>query len=118
MVAVALYGVSVLGGFVQDDRRVILGDSSLGKWQGLVYAWTAPYYKNDPSAGAYRPLTSITLAIDALVFGKQAWGFRLINALLYGLVCAAVFELGKRMFGGETEAFWLALLSSPWQFGD
>ncbi len=39
----------------------------------------------------YRPLVTLTLALDAAVFGKDAWGFHLTNVVLHAGVCAAFF---------------------------
>ena len=102
----------MFGGFVQDDRRVIIGDSGLGKWDNLFDVWINPYYKNDPGSGAYRPLTSFSFSVDSLVFGKQPWSFRMVNVLLFGSVCVVVYELMKRIFGRDRDAFWVAILYS------
>ena len=110
VLVVCLYGVSVFGGFVQDDRRIILGDPTMGKIDGLVESWISPYYRKSPDSGAYRPLTSFSLAVDALVFGGKAWGFRLVNVLIFGLVVLGVYELGKRIFKEDILAFGLAVL--------
>ena len=41
---IVLYFVSIFGGFVQDDLKVISGDSEMGRVERLVKVWTRPYY--------------------------------------------------------------------------
>jgi len=110
LLAVVIFGVSVFGGFVQDDRLVILSNPTMGKLGGLFGSLVSPYFYNRPELGNYRPLTSFSLIWDSLVFGNDAWGFRLINVLLYGFVCVGVYELAKRMQKKGDWAFWVAIL--------
>lgn len=110
LLAISLYGISVFGGFVQDDRRIILADSSLGHIESLFNAWTSPYYKDDPQAGLYRPLNNFSLGLDSVILGNHPWGYRLMNIIFYGLFGVAVYALGKALFKKEEIAFWLALL--------
>ncbi len=109
-VCILVFGISVFGGFVQDDRRIILADTSLGRWENLVNDWVSPYYKNDPGSGAYRPLTSISISLDTLIFGKVAWGYRLMNVLYYSLVVIGVYRLMLLISKNERYSFWTALV--------
>jgi hypothetical protein len=64
---------------------------------------------NEGHSGAYRPLTSFSFYLNALITGKEAWGFRLVNILFYGLVCLLVFEVLKK-YSSKKTAFWGALI--------
>jgi len=78
--ALVIYGVSVFGGFIQDDTRVIESDPEMGSVGALGATLARPYYYMDEgNAGAYRPVTSFSFYLNALVTGKGAWGFHLIN---------------------------------------
>ena len=110
LVCVLIYGVSIFGGFIQDDRKVILADPTLGKIESLLEAWISPYYKGNPESGAYRPLTSFSLALDSIILGKSAWGYRMMNIIFYGLVCIGVYELSRRVFRSDKWGFWVGLL--------
>lgn len=92
--AFVLYFVSVFGGFVQDDLKVVASDPEMGKMSALVATFTRPYYYMDGgNAGIYRPMTSFSLYLNALVTGKEAWGFHLVNVLLYAAICWLVFAV-------------------------
>jgi len=106
ILAIILYGVSVFGGFVQDDTKVILGDSDMGKVISLVSAFVRPYYFMDGgNAGVYRPLTSFSFYLNALITGKGPWGFHLVNIVMYGGLCWIVFEILRKICS-EKIAFW------------
>ena len=78
----------------------------MGKVSALAASFVRPYYYMDSgNAGIYRPLTSFSFYLNALFTGSGAWGFHLVNVLLYAGVCWLVFELLKRMFP-ENMAFW------------
>ncbi len=83
---------------MQDDVAVIKNDSNLGSFSSLATSWTEPYYKNNPSSGAYRPLTSFSFSLNTLVLGKGAWGYRLVNVLLYSILCWLVFKFLKTIY--------------------
>lgn len=110
VLAVVLYGVSVFGGFIQDDVKVIATDPQMGSVGALISSFTRPYYYMDSgNAGIYRPVTSFSFYLNALLTGKEAWGFRLVNILLYGGVCCLVFMV-LRKFCKEQTAFGIALI--------
>ncbi len=92
----ALYFVSIFGGFVQDDVKVIAGDPEIGTVKSLVQVWTRPYYYQENEKSIYRPVTSFSFYANALVTGKNAWGFRLGNVLLYAWVCWLVYIVMKK----------------------
>jgi|GEM_PF-2189522 hypothetical protein len=116
VVSLVLYGVSVFGGFIQDDLKIVSGDPEMGKISPLVATWTRPYYYLEgPETGVYRPLTSFSLYLNALVLGTDSWGFRLVNVLFYSGVCFLVYEVFKKIFedyekSPKNEAFLFALL--------
>lgn len=108
--AFVIYGMSVFGGFIQDDLKVIVSDPDMGKVSALAAAFMRPYYFMDSGdAGLYRPVTSVSFYLNALILGKGAWGFHLVNVILYAVVCLLVFSLLKRLVSGK-EAFWLAVV--------
>jgi len=110
ILALVIYGVSVFGGFVQDDTRVIESDPEMGSVGALGATFARPYYYMDEgSSGAYRPITSFSFYLNTLVTGKGAWGFHLINILLYAGVCWLVFEVLKKI-STEKTAFWGAIV--------
>lgn len=108
--AFVLYAVSLFGGLVQDDIKVISEDPDMGNAGSLIKTWTRPYYYmvgNDFSV--YRPLTTFSFYLNSLVTGKEAWVFRLVNVLIYAWVCWLVYQVLQK-WTSENGAFWGTIL--------
>jgi len=98
VLAFAIYFVSIFGGFVQDDVRVVSGDPEMGKVSALVSTLIRPYYYLDGNeSSVYRPVTSFSFYLNALISGKGAWGFRLGNVLIYAWVCWLVYRVMEEL---------------------
>jgi protein O-mannosyl-transferase len=89
LTGVALYLPTHRYGFTYDDVPIIVKAPllhSLSNWREIL---SSPWWEN----GLYRPLTSLTLAVDwSLQRGNPAI-FHLNNALLHGLASVLVFVL-------------------------
>jgi len=103
VLAFAIYFVSIFGGFVQDDVRVVSGDPEMGKVSALVSTLIRPYYYLDGNeSSVYRPVTSFSFYLNALISGKGAWGFRLGNVLIYAWVCWLVYRVMEELENSKT----------------
>ena len=109
LAAFALYFISIFGGFVQDDNKVIVGDPEMGTVRALATTWTRPYYWREVEKSVYRPVTSFSFYLNSLITGKEAWGFRLGNVLIYVFMCWLVFEVMTKITD-KKRAFWGALI--------
>lgn len=102
VVAVLLYLPTLAHDFVFDDRAVI-GLSPLLQDAGSLPRLLATPYWNTPRENRllYRPLTSLTLAIDRAVAGgiRPLW-FHLVNALLHGCATFLVTLLALEILPG------------------
>ncbi len=95
-VAIALYAVTLGGTYVYDDSDIIFNDQRVSHpFQWKLY-WTESY--NGGVDNLYRPVVSMSYAIQWWVHGDQAWAFHLINILLHAGVSALVAELARRLF--------------------
>ena len=67
-----------------------------------VHRWRE-YLTSDYFAGAvdnlWRPVVSLSYAVQWWLHGGQAWPFHLLNLLLHGMVCLLVAKLGRRLSG-------------------
>lgn len=98
LVALALYGVTLGGTYVYDDTAIILRDERIigtAPWRSI---WTKQYFPGGVD-NLYRPLVTMTYAVQWWMHGNQAWAFHLVNWLLHAAVCAAVAELARRLAG-------------------
>jgi hypothetical protein len=61
--------------------------------------------------GFYRPISSLSIALDYALYGEAGWGFRLTNWLLMILTVLGAWALVRAYarLGGTPYAEWLAL---------
>lgn len=89
-VFLAIYIPDIGHGFISDDYRWIV-ESRVESAQGAV----ALFGKN---VGFYRPIVSLTFAVDYAIWGANAPGYALTNLLLLGAGAVLLFTLA-RAFG-------------------
>jgi hypothetical protein len=97
--AIAVFAVTLGGTYVYDDVAILsptldprLDHPSLwGKY------WTESY--NQGVDNLYRPLVSMSYAIQWWLHGDRPWLFHLVNLLLHALVSACVAEFTSRLLG-------------------
>jgi|SoiMethySBSTD1v2_1073268.scaffolds.fasta_scaffold00074_65 hypothetical protein len=104
-VALAIYLPQAGHGFVQDDFRWIVESrvASLGEVPRLFFA----------NVGFYRPLVSLSFAIDYALWGTDAFGYALTNVAFYLLAAALLYLLARRF--GLTPAAAVATMA-VWMF--
>ncbi len=93
---------------VRDDHVVIESDSRIRSFAGAGEILTTHYWSGSKNAGGlYRPVPLLTFLFNYQIGGLHPFGYRLVNALLHGLVSAVVFWLVLRLRGG-TRAAWIS----------
>lgn len=98
--------------FVYDDHGIIeeapLIHSLGGAWKLLTSdTWLAA---NQQPSGLYRPLTSVSFAINWALAGPSPAAFRIVNVLLHVLVSVLLFVTLRRFGAGEWAAFAASVL--------
>jgi len=96
--------------FTYDDRDFIQANQSLRSPGEAFAALLAPFPPDQPERGLYRPLTSLSYALDFQIGGGDPRVFHRSNALLYVVVVALVFRLALAYGCGFGFALALALL--------
>lgn len=95
-----VFGQTLHFGFVNyDDNRYVYDQPAINRGftaAGLAQAFTRPLVEN------WHPLTSMSLMLDAQIFGEHAIGYHLTNLLLHSATVLALFFLLRRLTG----AFW------------
>jgi hypothetical protein len=97
LLGVALFAVSVGGTYIYDDITIIERDERLTDPSRWHRYWTESY--NQGVDNLYRPLVSMTYAVQWWLHGDRPWAFHLINVLLHGAASACVAELARRLAG-------------------
>lgn len=97
--AAAVYGWSVGNGFAYDDVAVLLGDPRIadpGRWLEFVtrgYWWGA-----ESEMGIWRPLTSLSFAVDWILSGGSPAWLHAVNVALHAAASVAAWALLRRWF--------------------
>lgn len=100
VVAALLYARSLSNGFVFDDGDIVIGDPhvrDLGNWRALL-------------ADSYRPLRTITYAIDYAIWGMRPEGFRITNIALHATNGILALFVARKVVGPARVAALIAAL--------
>ena len=93
--AVAVYFNSLGGGFVWDDRKLILDDRAIKSWREFPQIFSHDFFErneDDLPYGYYRPLTTVSYLLDYTLWGLRPFGYHLTNVGLHAL-CAVLVAL-------------------------
>ena len=96
-VIAAAYGPSLRGGFVWDDRPLIVENHLVREKGSLGTLLTTSFWqtgdRHDRFRSFFRPVVSLTYAADYAVWGLRPFGFRLTNLMLHLLCCWLIYLL-------------------------
>lgn len=107
LVILVMYGSSLWGDFVFDDREIVAHQSFLENPLNWPKVLMNPYWNVED--GLYRPITIFSYGLNYFLFGSGATNFHLINLLLYLLSSYLLFLFLKKLL---PENNLLAYLSS------
>jgi Flp pilus assembly protein TadD len=109
LTALGLYANSLGNGFVYDDPNAITGNAAVV--EGDVRAiLTTPSWWGDGRGTLWRPVTTLTFALDYALFGAAPFGFHLVNVGLHALVSVLVLVVFARAGVAPAVAFAAAAL--------
>lgn len=109
VVSFALFGNSLNGDFVFDDTIVVVGNPLIkGGIPDVGGIFSTSYHAFQPRTGLYRPLTILSFALNASVFGFSSLSFHVTNVVLYALGAFLLFLLVSQLVGNR--AGWISLL--------
>lgn len=97
--AALLYAPSLGADFVWDDRPLILDDTRLRTWQGVVDAIGGDFFEWASDAQAYgywRPLVTLSYAVQRAIHGPAAALFHGFNLLLHLAAMALGYVYGRQ----------------------
>src|SRR5262245_12437397 len=98
-VCFALYAPALTAELVSDDSSAITGNEFVtGALRPLDIFTTFSWFGNArPDAPGYRPLVTLTFALDRVLSGLAPAWMHAFNILLHALVSWLVFEVGVRI---------------------
>lgn len=104
--ALGLYAGSLRGGFVWDDRALVLSDArirSVRLWPRLFTGAFFTPMNTGREASYYRPIVSLSYALDYALAGggeERAWVYHLDNMAAYAACCLLLFLALERLAPG------------------
>lgn len=108
VLVVIIYGQTLFGNFVLDDRGILEHASSISNPFEIKNIFSMPYWTTE--AGLYRPVVIYSYALNYAFLGSGAFGFHFINLLLYIFVCFFLFDLLRRTLRNNALAFLSSLI--------
>ena len=98
ILAFAVYACTLGGTYIYDDLLVTRDDPRISNPSLWWQFWTREYMVGAADR-LYRPLVSMSFAVQHWLHGDKPWALHLVNILLHAGVAALVAELGRRIAG-------------------
>lgn len=105
LLAFLTYAVTLGGTFIYDDVPILQHDVRAGHPARWADYWVHEYFSDGPDH-LYRPLTSMSLAVQYWLHDGRPFALHLANVLLHAGVSAMVALLGWRLGGARVA--WIA----------
>ncbi len=98
-VAGAVYLLALRNGFAYDDVQILVDNAAMHHLRDLLVSLGSPWWPGPEGAGfgLWRPLSTLLLGVQWVVFGGRAWGFHLVNLLLHVACTVLVVRVGARL---------------------
>ncbi|MFA5059671.1 MAG: tetratricopeptide repeat protein [Candidatus Omnitrophota bacterium] len=118
---VAVYANSLGNGFVWDDFLVIAGNNFVKSWSNFPLIFSRDYltspdevsYLGQCFSGAgeatYRPVVTISYFVDYFLFGRNPFGYHLVNLLFHIFNSVLAYFLARMILKDARGAFFAAL---------
>src|SRR5271165_1278950 len=112
VLTLATYANSFEGGFVLDNRGLILNDARIREASaenvGLIFGHT--YWWPNGESGLYRPFTTLSYLFNYAVLGngEQPGGYHWINFLLHAGNVVLAFAVARRLVRSVLPAIFIA----------
>jgi len=96
-IVLAVYGASLAGEFVWDDRPLIVENRLIRDPGGILTLLTSSFWqtgdRHDRFRSFFRPAVSLSYAADYAIWGLRPVGYRATNLLLHLLCCWLVYRI-------------------------
>ncbi len=109
-VVLVVYANALPNAFLWDDLFLVVGNPAIKRWDALPALFTSDLFPGAIASGYYRPLQSLTYAVDYGLWGLAPAGFHLTNVLLHAATAVALAAVGVRVLGSAPAALAAALL--------
>jgi hypothetical protein len=112
LLSLLVFAISLGADFIYDDLARIVQDDRIRSIRQLP-ALLIGEYNGDGQDNLYRPLVSLTYAIQYWIHGTTGWPYHLVNLLLHATVTVLVCQLARRLAvpAAANRAAWIAGLA-------
>lgn len=97
LLSLLLYFPALHHGFVMDDTVLVVGNPYIKSWEYLPQLLMEDVWNVWERHNYWRPVLSLSLALDYSLWGLNPFGFHLTNILLHALNAVLLYSLGKRL---------------------
>ncbi len=106
ILAFMLYGNSLKNGYALDDAYVVHGKEEVLKGiAGIPEIITSRYADDEGNSFGYRPVATITFALEHVFWQQNPHVSHFFNVLLYALCLILVYKVLRRIFHGINKRF-------------
>src|SRR6185369_2846346 len=109
VIACALYANSLSGDLFFDDTNAILNNGWVRRVD-VVGIFTKASWWGEGRGHGWRPVTTLTFALNAALHDVAPLGYHLVNVVLHAVVSVLVFAVFARVTGAQQSAAVAALL--------
>lgn len=103
-----VYGRSLVGGFVFDDRNILENKGLFSSLSNIGQIVMHPFWSIE--SGLYRPISLLSYTFNFIFLGQGPFGFHFINLILYFFVGSLIYLFIKRVWKNEYLAFFTSIL--------
>ncbi|MBD3867685.1 MAG: tetratricopeptide repeat protein [Acidobacteria bacterium] len=108
-IVLACFGMGITGEFVWDDHQIVERNPVVRTLNPATHLGSEFFSRWDVEYGYYRPLVTLSLALDHSLSGGSPWLFHLTNLLLHALNGFLLFRLLRRFAAAAPAAMAAAL---------
>lgn len=101
LLSLLLYGNSASNGFALDDDSILVDNPAIRSLARVPELFAADYWEPTVKSGLYRPLVTLSYALNHAVGGFDPLGYHWVNIALHALVAWLVLRLFRRVTGDE-----------------
>jgi len=99
-IAAVVFGNTLGNELLWDDTALIRDNTFIRQWRNIPSFFTPRYWNEaHPFAGHYRPVRTVTFALDYSLWGLNPAGYHATNILLHVVNVLLIFYLARLMLG-------------------
>lgn len=109
----SVYYNSLEGGFIWDDKELIVKNYYIKSWNNISTVLTKDFFyrsKEEGKIGYYRPVITLSYMLDYKLWGLKPIGYHLTNLIFHTLNCLLIYFIVFLLFGSYITPFFTSLL--------